>query len=68
VNEVERERDTLADKLTYSGLAEELSPRQVTALGRAAREVASPPGDDDRLARIARAERNEHQEALAICR
>ena len=58
----------MADKLTWSAteLAEELSPRQVAALGRAAQEIAFLPDDDERIARIVRAELSEYQDvALA---
>jgi hypothetical protein len=63
VNDIERERDALVANITWSAteLVEELTPAQVTALGRAAHEIASLPDDDERLARIVRAERSEHE-------
>ena len=66
MNEIERERDALADKLAWSAaeLAEELTPRQITALRRAAQEIASLPGDDERIARIVCAECSEHQDVV----
>jgi hypothetical protein len=66
VNEIERERDALAANLTWSAteLAEELTARQVVALGRAAQEIASLSDDDERIARIVCAERSEHQDVV----
>ena len=66
MNEIERERDALAAKLTWSPteLAEELTSRQVAALRRAAQEIATLPDDDERIAHIVRDERSEHEDVV----